>query len=119
MAKIINKQAFLKMPVNTIYREYQPCIMGDLEIKGDSLDNDFWVQDLSNTNTDDVCSMVKMLESGNVEFDLDCESRDGGFNDDQLYLIYDKKDVEQLFNRVAKCLFVFGDVKLSYKEAQG
>ncbi len=117
MAKIIDRKAFLNMPANTIYREYAPHIMGDVMIKGDSLDNDFWAQDLDNTKTDDLCGMIEMLESGNVEFDLDCESRDAMFNDDQLYLIYEKKDVEQLFNRIAECLFVFGDVKLTYKQA--
>ena len=117
MAKIINRTDFLKMPANTLYREYQPCILGDLSIKGDSLDNDFWVQNLDATDTEDLEQMVAMFESCNVSFDLDCKSRDAEFNDDQLYLVYEKKDVEQLFNRIAQCLFVFGDVKLSYKEA--
>ena len=117
MAKIINRTDFLKMPANTIYREYKPCIMGDLEIKGDSLENDFWVQRLDDTNTDDVEEMIKMLDSGVVEFDLECESRDAMFNDDQLYLVYERKDVEQLFNRISECLFVFGDVKMTYKKA--
>ena len=117
MAKIINRKEFLAMPANTLYREYKPCIMGDLEIKGDSLENDFWVQRLDDTNTDDVEEMIKMLDSGVVEFDLDCESRDAMFNDDQLYLVYERKDVEQLFNRISECLFVFGDVKMTYKKA--
>ena len=119
MAKIINRKEFLAMPANTLYREYEKrgIISGDLEIKGDSLENDFWVQRLDDTNTDDVEEMIKMLDSGVVEFDLECESRDAMFNDEQLYLVYERKDVEQLFNRISECLFVFGDVKMTYKKA--
>lgn len=104
MAKIINRKEFLEMPANTLYREYKPCIMGDLEIKGYSLDNDFWVQRLDETNTDDTGDMIRMLESGVVEFDLDLEGRDAMYNDDQLYLVYELRDVHQLINRLSECL---------------
>ena len=108
MAKIIDRKEFLAMPANTLYREYKPCIMGELEIKGDSLENDFWMQRLDETNADDMESMIKMLDSGVVEFDLDCEGRDAMFNDDQLYLVYEQKDVEQLINRLSECLGLGG-----------
>lgn len=44
--RIVNRQQFLAMPAGTVYAKYEPCSFEDLCIKGDSLPNDWFYQQI-------------------------------------------------------------------------
>ena len=105
MAKIVDKKTFLSLPENTLYRECEPCILGDLSIKLDTMgDNDFYVQELDALNVDDDDGMIAMFEAGDVTFDLEYAGRNGAYENDQQYLVYEDDDVKQLIARLLECI---------------
>jgi hypothetical protein len=107
--KIVNREQFLQMPPNTVFSKYKPCILSDLRIKGESWGNDFLCQDIENAvecdNLNDFeVKLIVAEESGaSVSFDFNCESRDGMFDDDQLFAVWESADVQALIERLQKC----------------
>ena len=108
--KIVNREEFLKLPENTLYTKYEPCVVEDLCIKGETWGNDFLVQDitLSVKSTSehewDVILELAEIEGSSFDMDFDIEGRDGMFDDDQLFMVWEPKDVKQLINRLLKCI---------------
>lgn len=113
--KIMKRIDFLKLPANTLYSEYDPYIIGQLKIKGETLnvveEGDWWLQKIADSiESDNINEWVekidKSLETGeSIEMDFDTEQRDGLFDDDdRLYAVWEPKDVEHLINRLKRCL---------------
>lgn len=112
--RIVDRKTFLAMPAGTIFQKYAPCYFGSIEIKdATSEPNDFYT----------VCSMDQpyfaavsdsgewmlhcdRIATGEASGPLDFEiiSRDGLFDDDQLFAIWERADVEALINRIGKAL---------------
>ncbi|EDW9825595.1 hypothetical protein GTR05_004824 [Salmonella enterica] len=110
--RIVNREQFLLLPANTLFSKYKPMVFGDIAIKGDTTASggDYYYQAIADA-VDSVSSdeMFKILVAATAhghEFniDLDCESRDGFYDEDQLFAVWDKRDVEQLINRLKSCL---------------
>lgn len=107
---IVNRQKFLKLPTNTLYSKYEPCVMRPLEIKGETTSTgDFITQEINDAiDCNDTCDMVIKLASAehgkHVGFDFDCEGRDGCYDEDQLFAVWNKKDVAMLIDRLKMCL---------------
>ena len=102
--KIVNRKDFLKLE-NVLYTEYKPCIFNGLKIKGKTRGNDFLYDDLiapiCPSDAMDFSDCCKKAEEGEeVALDFDYTSRDGLFEEDQLYAIYSKKDVENLIRKL-------------------
>lgn len=80
-------------------------------IKGDTIiDNDFCAQPIVDALT---CAdgselldiMLTAMDTGeSVALDFHCEARDGLFEDDQLFAVWEKKDVEALIARLHEAL---------------
>lgn len=106
--KIVNRKEFLKFPQNTLFMKYEPCFFSSIYIKGDTWTNDFLVQHLDNLESkgpDDYVDKCKEMEQGgSVPLDLDCMSRDGLFEEEQLFAVFEKEDVKQLIKRLEQCL---------------
>jgi len=109
--KIINLQEFKQMPCGTIFCKYQPCVFGELEIKGT------WVSDIDFVSApltgyiecEDSSDMFERLDryvKTKESFRLDIEGygRDGFFDDDQLFAVYEKRDIAQLVNKLQELL---------------
>jgi len=100
--RIIKRKEFLKMPSGTLYSYYEPCIFRELNIKtSDSTDyeNDFVYFGLigkfdtqDGKDDSEMCSRMELGESIPASFEE--TQREGLFDDDQLFLIYEKEDVE-------------------------
>jgi hypothetical protein len=106
--RIVDRTTFLALPSNTLFSKYQPCYFGDLCIKMESLTNDFFYQQLHDaveTQGDftDTCDKAS-LSGASINTDLSCEARDGMFDDDQLFAVWEPKDVQALINRIGQCL---------------
>ena len=110
--KIVNRETFLKMPPNTVYTEYEQCTFGELMIKGETWEyNDFLEQRVLEVESDsgDFGELVDILEAAEKEgksfnLDLQCEGRNGLFDDNQLFAIFEKQDVEMLIEQLKECV---------------
>jgi hypothetical protein len=112
--RIINRQEFLKMSAGTVYCKYQPCYFGELCVKGDSIPSDFYTGELTCSpsvianwvNSDDIFDMLDRYQKTGESFDLDLEGdgRDGLYDENQLFAIYEPKDIQQLIDKLTKLL---------------
>jgi hypothetical protein len=109
--KIVNRAAFLAMPAGTVFQKYSPCVFGDIEIKGDTLTTDFYATSAGGTcidfnDTGDLFDKCDAMEKrgASCAVDFDTVQRDGLFDLDQLFAVWDRADVEMLVNRLAESL---------------
>jgi len=109
--KIINLQEFMKLPSGTVFCKYKPCVFGDICIKGDWVtDTDFVYASLtgeidctgSNDMIDKLFKYEKTGESFNL--DLDAYTRDGLYEKNQLFAVYEKRDIAQLVKKLEELL---------------
>lgn len=102
--RIVNKKTFLELPAGTIYCKYGSIgCFGDLAIKEESLGKDWYYIDLINgwegcENTEEFFDLMRKAEAGKEHFrnDLHTQSRDGLYEDGQLFAVYDRRDILQL-----------------------
>jgi len=108
--RVVNRSVFLSLPAGTIFCKFEPLIFGDLLIKGETSSNDFMYQSIADAvdyeNTDHFVDLMdKAAKDGaSVAMDFDCQSRDGLFDDNQLFAIWERQDVEGLIARLQKAL---------------
>lgn len=105
--KIVDRKTFLELPADTLYSKYEPCWFGDIEIKGETTGlNDFVTQSIadavrcndSGEFSDILLAAQKTGESFSLDFD--CAGRDGFYDDDQLFAIWEREDVIALIERL-------------------
>jgi len=100
----------MKMPEGTVFCKYEPCIFGHLQIKtGNCGDIDFfaldelWDIDASGSDErNDILLDYKLGEHIELRFDLD--ARDGLFDKDQLFAVFEKEDVKGMIKLLTECL---------------
>lgn len=107
--KIIKLEEFLKLPEGVIYSKYEPCIFGDIHIKGESWNPDFLccslVGNIASDSEDEFDKMCELAESGeDVNLCFKTYYRDGIFNEDQLFAVYNKKDIQCLIDILKESL---------------
>ena len=109
--KIVNLETFRKMPDGTVFCKYSPCSFGDSEMfGGDCGGIDFisaeltgWVESEGSDDMYDI--LVKAQETGeSFKLDTECYGRDGLYENDQLFAIYETEDVVQLIETLRKAL---------------
>lgn len=110
--KIVDRKAFLALPENTLFSKYEPCSFEELTIKGESWlhCDDFLTQGVVDAIE---CSgphewadkLFDSQENGtSMKMDFDCQGRDGCFDADQLFAVWELQDVEALIARLQLCL---------------
>ena len=108
---IVKRPELMKMikeNSNVVYSEVNEYCIDGLYIGKYLGEHDFMTKDLlENIKINDRNGMFweeldKMKEDSNYksEIDFDRESRDGMFDDDQEYLIYENKDIERLIGNL-------------------
>lgn len=113
--RIVKRAEFLKMPEGTVYSTYEPCVFGDLMIKGETLhtenNGDFLEQQIvgaiDSTGSEDWADKLsRSQETGeSLPMDFDCQGRDGLFDSmDSLYAVWGRADVEALIARLQATL---------------
>ena len=100
------------MPRGTVYSYYEPHVFRELEIKADdsgNYENDWLFDSLvgavksdSSENFSQTCESMETGKSAEVDFNY--TGRDGLFEDEQLYAVYEKEDVEKLIVRLKEAL---------------
>ena len=110
--KIVNLETFLKLPPNTVFAKYAPQVFGDLQIKGKSIEGhgDFFALDpiggcVAFNNHEELDAAIAAAESGeSVPVDFETEGRDGLYEKDQLFAVWEPADVAALIKRLNRCL---------------
>ncbi len=108
--KIVNRAAFLALPAGTLFSKYQPCVFGDLCVKGETIGEsvDFFYQTI--TDAIDTGIYVETVlhhaekDGSSLAMDFNCQDRDGMFDDDQLYAVWEREDVTGLITRLQTAL---------------
>jgi len=103
--KIVSRTELLKLPIGIVYSYYRYHGFEGLYEKGRSLSNDWIYADmLDNVGGSDERSDIIFAAEEGAEFhmDLECGSRDGAFNDGDMFAIYDKRDIDSLVRHLEK-----------------
>lgn len=109
--KIVNREEFLKLHSGILFSEYEPCAFYGLFIKQESTNhNDYYETALiGNVDYDSSEDFVDVLLAAqenktSVKLDFDCCGRNGMYDDNQLYAVYEKEDIEGLINVLKQCV---------------
>ena len=111
--RIVDRQKFLALPGGALFSKYEPCNFSELMIKGDTLHTDFYCMDLasaikSNDTVEFVDTLTRAKESGcSIAMDFNCESRDGLFDQEQLFAVWEPADVVSLIERLQEAMLEF------------
>jgi hypothetical protein len=109
--KIVNLKTFRALPPNTVFAKYEPFVFSELEIKGETWGSDFLVA--SSLSSAIKCSgageFIELLERAektgeSLAMDFESEGRDGCFEDNQLFAVWEEVDVVALIQRLKLCL---------------
>lgn len=112
--RIVNREEFLRLPAGTIFAKYadqKPGVVtldsGKIAIKEETCHEDFVVQELDpwfegcNDSGDWSDVYERMLEGErSPPVDYDFAGRDGEFDRDQLFLVWEKDDARKLIDRL-------------------
>lgn len=112
--KIVDRKMFIAMPEGVVFAKYEPCNFGDLCIKGESITwengNDFYYQDINAAVDSHSCGEFadKLFESQekgtSVGMNFHVQGRDGLFDKDQLFAVWEPEDVRALIARLEETL---------------
>lgn len=112
--RILNRDDFMLEPAGTVYTEYAPCYFGHWKIKEETLSydgrNSDWIYQSLDPDFDDAkdsCEWAETLdkiEAGEKSppMTFDIAGRDGVFEQDQLYAVLDKDDLQKLIARLVQ-----------------
>ena len=99
------------MPAGTVYSKFEPNVLGEIEIKGESTDTgDFWSQGIADAIkcTGDIgldyALFQATYEGASIELDFHCVHRDGLRDKDQMFAVWEHYEVMQLIGRLCKAL---------------
>ncbi|MUO85554.1 hypothetical protein [Agrobacterium vitis] len=119
--KIVNRTEFLTMAAGTVFMKF-PAQPKDgsyvdlgfdeaIAIKDETIGNDFIVQHIlpcfeSEANTEDWFNIMSQMLGGerSPPVDYNVAGRDGLFDDDQLFLVWEKDDLERMIARLNQAL---------------
>lgn len=107
--KIYKRAEFLGLPAGTIYAKGKPWYFSEPHIKGDTLPSNDWVclsfNWISAKNESEQHEYLEhMLESGASYPMNDSFGRDGCFDKEEFFLVYEKDDLLKLREYVDEAL---------------
>lgn len=109
--KIVNRETFLTLPAGTVFAKYTPCSFGDVQMKADTCGADFVCNSLIPmfegwSDSDSFLRVCDAMEAGESSppFDYDSYGRDGFFDQDQLFAVFERRDLEALISQLQACL---------------
>ncbi len=112
--KIVDLQTFKAMPEGTVFMKFEPCIFGDLCVKAETMERDFVAASLTDgIDASDSGEMADKLFAAmkdpdlSISMDFEAYSRDGMFEDDQMFAVYEKADIEGLVKKLSECLLAY------------
>ena len=111
--RIVDLKTFRAMPKGIIAAKYEPCVFGELFVKGATIEgnNDFFLAYLTNEidydDLDDRHNQLDACANGTpIKMIFDEYIRDGCFDDDQMFAVWDRSDIEGLISTLTRSLSV-------------
>lgn len=110
--KIVNLTQFRALPALTLFSKYAPCYFEQLEIKGDTWETDFLTAQVADAiECDGSDDFSKKLDHAtetvcSLKMDFNSWARDGCFDKDQLFAVWEADDLKGLIARITECLAV-------------
>ncbi len=106
--KIYKRAEFLKLPEGTIFSQGERWCFYGLQVKGETLGNDFIERsliDIRSEGCEDWSEKLEEMLADGTSYPIDdAYGRDGLFEDDALFLVYEKSDLEELKNVINAAL---------------
>lgn len=108
--KIVDQKTFLSLPPETLFSKYSPCYFEQVCIKGETRGDDFLVQQISDavnsTAYEDFTeTLTRALTTGeSIPLNFESQGRDGLFEEDQLFAVWEPVDVAELIVRLSRCI---------------
>lgn len=98
--KIYKRADFLKLPIGVIYSKGKRNYFDSFMVKTKNLENDFCYRDLmwfsSENEGDQLNKFDKMIDEG-ISLPINYAiSRDGCFDEEDLFLVYEKEDLKEI-----------------------
>lgn len=108
---VVDRDKFLKLPAGTFYCSGEKWDFGAIKIKYDNVgENDYQYLDISwiEGRSSDECYdlLEKMIREGISVPVQKGISRDGCFDDRELFLVYEKEDLEFLKDKINEAIEV-------------
>ncbi len=108
--KIVDRKTFLAMPSGTVYSLYAPCVFEQLQVKSTDCGDNDWIycnliSPLHCDSTEHfLLNCEEMERGGSVPLDFSLSERDGCFEKDQLFAVWEESDVSALIARLREAL---------------
>jgi len=104
--KVVDRKTFLSMPENTVFARYKFERLMELGIKCETRGEDFLYQDLGfSIDCDFAEDIENALNTDKIfRYDFSTVDRDGRFELDAIFVVWDKEDVQSLINRLQECI---------------
>ena len=108
--KLYNRTEFLKLPANVFFIKWFPTYpSGQLCIKGDTMGNDFVYSSTADFEADDSEDFCDKFDDAfnngkSLINDFDGGQRDGLFEDDAIFMVYEYNDTQRLSHLLDKAV---------------
>ena len=107
--RVVDRKTFLAMPAGTIYAKGEPWAFGNIMQKGETLASDDWIMtDFGNVDgqsSEEVFDRLEKMLATGVSFLISRDtSRDGLFEPDAIFLIYEFDDLVVLNNAICRAM---------------
>lgn len=112
--KIVNRKEFLALPSGTYYMKYSPLYNEELHIKSDSTESDWYYTEVDftavecqeGTQYEEGTLFADCPDAGKIAIEFGWSSRDGLFDEDQKFLVFETWEEEILKKNYKKILGV-------------
>lgn len=109
--KIYTRKAFLQLPPGAIFCKGQKWFFQELCVKGETnIYNDFYFQNLQwiAGDSSEICfaQLDDMFENGTSYPMEDTQIRDGCFNENDIFLVYEIDDLKQIIHIMQNAIFI-------------
>ena len=102
----------MELPEGTIFSYYEPCCFRELFIKDSNPEPDYpdfscsgLIGAVDHSSSNDFSEFCDRMEKGeSLPVDFEFSGREGLFDDEQLFAIYEKEDVKKLIIRLTDTL---------------
>ena len=100
--RVVDRTAFLELPKGTFYCKGKEWLFGPMCIKHESIPGDWYYVNPAWVDGDDTGECVTRLKhsrengSSHPMADLDIPTRDGCFEKDAIFLVFEKEDLAKL-----------------------
>lgn len=106
--KIYSRSEFMKLPPGTVFSSGEPMVFLDLYVKGDSWEVDFLQSSLIGIDSFDSRQTVERFDEMNekgISYPINKHfGREGLFDEEMLYLVYEKEDLIYLKEIIEEAL---------------